>query len=224
MRRFLISAAILIVALPSFSQVQFGAQLGANVANLKTDLSGLSLDTKSSFLAVAGVLAEIPMVSDFYFRPELNFIQKGAKWENSSGKSVVTLNYIELPLNFAYKINAGPGNVYFGLGPNLSFGISGKEKDTDNGLGISETTKIKFDGEKNSESTDEYYHLKAFDFGANVFAGYQLNIGAFMGVGYTLGFANIYPDDGYSYKNRGFFIKLGYMFGSRNSKSTKSNQ
>jgi hypothetical protein len=37
--------------------------------------------------------------------------------------------------------------------------------------------------------------------------------GLFINLGYTIGFSDIDPADNYTYKNNGFAIKLGYMFG-----------
>ncbi len=159
---------------------------------------------------------------------ELNFIQKGSKSNIfSTVESKLTLNYIELPLNVVYKLPVGSGNFFFGLGPALSFGISGKNKisnpsdptDPDE----NRTSDVNFDGKKDDDITDpnDYdTHLKRFDAGLNILAGYKLPMGVFFRVAYTHGFMDIDPNkdnasasDKSSYKNRGVSIGIGYMFG-----------
>jgi hypothetical protein len=203
------------IVFSSFSQVRFGAQVGANIATAslkEPDSPGYSYTKKSRTGFTAGFLADIPIVSGLHFRPELNYTQKGCTIKGVYIGGVFTdkyqFNYLDLPLNFTYNIEAGPGNVFVGLGPMIGLGFGGKVKTDDNG--IKESWKIKFDGKNTS---DDYYHFKAIDFNLSTIAGYQLNMGPFISLGYNLGFNDIDPFDGYEWKNRSFFVKLGYTLG-----------
>lgn len=214
------------------SQSTFGFQVGGNLASVKyEDGSGKKTVNDPRIGAIAGLVADVPM-GVLSFRPELNFIQKGFK--NTSNESVLgvdyntekklTLNYVELPLNFVYNLQAGTGKVFFGLGPNFGFGLSGeaKSKFTAGSTTTEETIDVKFDGEKSP--TDGKRHYKRFDVGGNVLAGYQSDMGFTFNVGYTLGFSDIAPNDNSdnTLKNRGLTLKLGYMFGGSKSKRTTS--
>ncbi len=239
MKKLILSIALIaITTLGAIAQVSFGIQVGPNFAMGKysADFSGypVTLTNDPKVGVFGGFLAEIPFGEKIAFRPELNFIQKGSKSGFSlagfgSPESKITLNYIEIPLNVVYKLPAGSGNFFFGLGPSLAFGLSGKDKRTDpndptdpdnNG-----TFDIKFDGKKSDDITDpndNNIHLKRFDVGANIIAGYKLPMGVFFRVAYTHGLMdvdpnkdNAAPDERSSYKNRGVSIGVGYMFGSK---------
>lgn len=129
-------------------------------------------------------------------------------------------------MNVVYKLPVGSGNFFFGLGPALAFGLSGKDKYTDpSSPSDNKTYDIKFDGKKSDDITDPNDndgHLKRFDVGLNIIAGYKLPMGVFFRVAYTHGFMDVDPnkdnkdpDDRTSYKNRGVSLGVGYMFGSK---------
>jgi Outer membrane protein beta-barrel domain len=222
MKKVFFLAAFAVISAVSFGQVSFGAQAGANLAFGKEefDNTGLPFTTKPLIGFFAGFLAEIPFGEKIAFRPELNFIQKGDKSTIfSSYENKRTLNYIEVPLNVVYKLKLGSGNFFFGLGPSLGYGISGKNKSNS-------TTDVKFDGKKqediNNGLGDDKEHLKAFDFGADVLVGYKLGMGVFFRLGYTYDFININPEKDKSYKNRGFNVGVGYMFGGSHETKSKT--
>jgi hypothetical protein len=226
MKKLLFVAGISLLSVASFAQVQFGAQIGGNLASGTSKYEEGSItvdqDLKSKFGFLVGAVAEMPISSAISFRPELNFIQKGAKYEETiqgiTIKDEITLNYLELPLNFVYNFDAGAGKFFVGLGPSIGFGLSGKAKYSETGF-PEEEVDVKFDGEKNP--TDGKRHLKAIDFGGNFLAGYKMANGLFINLGYTIGFSNIDPADNYTYKNNGFAIKLGYMFGGKSKEVEK---
>jgi hypothetical protein len=61
-------------------------------------------------------------------------------------------------------------------------------------------------------------YYKAFDAGANLFAGYEMGNGLFFQLNTQLGLVNINPedkritDDKSAYKNTGFGLSVGYRF------------
>ncbi len=212
---------ILILAIVAISEVSFaqsiGVQVGGNLASqsAKSDDTGdLTFSTKSKLGFLFGVVGDIPIANSLSFRPELNYIQKGGKVTIPSiQENSTTLNYLELPLNIIYNMEAGQGNFFFGAGPSIALGLSGKSKFKDLEEGTpEETTDVKFDGKKQADVTDDKDHLKAIDFGFNLLAGYKLSNGLFANIGYTLGLSNISPESGQSGKNRGLTLKVGYCF------------
>lgn len=214
MKKLILITTLVFALTNALAQVNFGIQLGANFASQKWE-SDEDNDIKSKTGLVIGALAEIPFGSSINFRPELNFIQKGFKLDETGVELTETLNYIELSPNFVYNVPAGAGNVFFGLGPSFGFAVSGKFKLKVTGE-EEESGDIDFG---NDEANDD---LKGFDFGLNLLAGYKLAQGIFFSAGYNLGLANISLDEDESIKNKGFSVKVGYMFG--NKKAASSNK
>ena len=235
MKKLILSFVLLaMITLAANAQVSFGIQAGANLGFGKASTDFVFTGYPSAYTndpkvgALIGFLAEVPF-GKIAFRPELNFIQKGSKSGVFSTIEVKrTLNYIELPLNVVYKLPVGAGNFFFGLGPALAFGISGKDKISDpsdpTDPDFNRTADVKFDGKKldniNNGNGDANSHLKRFDAGLNILAGYKLPMGVFFRIAYTHGFMDIDPDkdnadpsDRRSYKNRGLSFGIGYMFG-----------
>jgi len=242
MKKLLLSAAVIAAAMGVNAQVTFGGHAGANFASaeLKDESSNPTTTekykTKVGF--IVGAVAEIELGNGLSFRPELNFIQKGGKAKISetnsgtgftsttTGEAEFSLGYIQLSPNFIYNFEAGSGKFFVGAGPDISFGLGGKYKGniksttTINFPGLPATTnttndnfdsKVKFDGKENA--TDDNVHLKSLDFGVNGLVGYKLANGAFISAGYTVGLSNISPEDKTSFKNSGFNVKIGFMFG-----------
>lgn len=205
MKRIFLIAVIGLCAFTCDAQISVGGQIGVNFGMGKSGKGSIAPTNSPKSGLILGVLADLPIVEKLSFRPEFNFVQKGSKYGGASylggptSSTKVTLSYIELPLNVVYKMTMSnsPHKLYFGLGPAFGFGITGNQKNS------SGKTDIKFNGNPDQ--------LKRVDVGLNLLAGYQFEQGFFGKVGYTLGFANIDPDQNDSYKNRGFNICVGYM-------------
>ncbi len=221
MKKVFLIAAFAAATMGAKAQVTFGIQAGANMGNVQAEEEYMGetweseYDSKFGFLI--GGVAEIPVSSNFTFRPELNFIQKGFKESESeagySYETKATASFIELPLNFVYNVAAGSGTFFVGAGPSIGFGIGGKVKSemSFGGETESEETDIKFDGD--DEATDDNVHLKSLDFGANILAGYKMSNGLFFSLGYSKGFSNLSPYENSSFKTSGVQLKVGFMFG-----------
>ncbi len=246
MKKVFLFVSIAALSTSAIAQVNFGAQVGGNMANVTSESTegGTTVKdkTKSKFGFLLGVVAQVPLSSSLSFRPELNFIQKGSKQNESStetfggstitsvGKAEITLNFIELPLNIVYSVPAGTGTAFFGAGPSIGYGLSGKSKSdftvttTQTGqptetITESDKSDVKFDGKKDEDvaANDNNAHFKALDFGGNIMAGYKLTNGMYINVGYTMGFSNLNSNANESFKTKGFQVKLGYMFGGNNT-------
>jgi hypothetical protein len=195
------------------AKVSFAILGGINLQNLNgKDFAGDKLKNDMIIGYHAGVNVQIPIVPEFFFQPGLLFTTKGAKNSEGQTTSTYNLSYIELPLNFVYKGLLGSGFVMVGFGPYISYGIMGKVK-YDGG-----SADIKF--KKVVETTDpaDVVYLKAFDAGANIFAGYEMSNGIFFQLNTQFGLLNINPEDKQvtndktAIKNTGFGLSLGYRF------------
>lgn len=177
------------------AQVRFGIQAGPAFSSMTMKSDGIKLSyNKTGF--TAGVLAELPISeSGIHFRPALNFVQKGGDLEGAS----MNMNYLELPLDFVYKLEAGPGKLFVGVGPSFALGLSGKAKSG------GDSEDIEF-----GSGVDE---LKPLDLGGNFLAGYELSNGLFLSLNYNLGLSNISNSEEGKIHNNYFGIRLGFLFG-----------
>jgi len=197
--------------------ISFGLRGGVNFQNINgKDNSGdkLKLDMLMGFNA--GVVVQIPVAPEFYFQSGLLYTTKGAKSDNFQGSNIsvkLTPSYIELPLNLLYKPLLGTGHLLLGFGPYVAYGLGGKAK-----IG-SDESKIEYTNEYSSLLPYGQY-LKRFDFGGNLFFGYELSNGISLQLNTQIGMAKInadntnplYPNSKTSFKNTGFGLSLGYMF------------
>ena len=170
----------------------------------------------------------IPVHSMLSVQPGLTLIGKGGKSsvvDTSIGfdlnRSVeLTPMYLEIPVNLIANFEAGPGKVFVGAGPYLSFGIGGKLKAVETVFGSDITSDITSVGDikfGTNSSTDKSKQLKSLDFGLNFLLGYQLTNGLSINGGYGLGLTNIDADSGIegnkaSVKNSVISVGLGFAF------------
>jgi len=175
-----------------------GIQAGASFYYVKETFANSPIRYGGKIGFTAGVVSSAQIGSKFSFMPSLNFTQKGGTYTHGVN---LTLNYIELPLNFVYHTNGSSGTFFFGAGPDLAFGVGGTEK---------------FDGQEADihfgTGGDEY--LKPFEFSANLLAGYKLRNGLFFAANYNPGISNIANGNaGVSkFHNHGSVFRIGYLF------------
>lgn len=201
--------------------MRFGILGGVNMQNLNgTDSNGDKLENDLLIGFHAGINVMIPIAPEFYFQPGLLFSTKGAKNEDvvlgTTLTTTTNLSYIELPINFVYRGALGNGFVLVGFGPYAGYAIGGKVKVEGGSVAVENDIEFKNVVETNDELLVPYY--KAFDAGANVFAGYEMAQGLFVQLNAQLGLIKINPedkritDDQTSVKNTGFGLSLGYRF------------
>lgn len=231
-----------VLSLGAKSQIRFGVNAGVNLASTNVEANNIKASGDKSIIGFKfGGVASVPVTGNISFMPELNIVKKGGKNGSTTvvdlgvlGKTTTEIKnqykpaFVEIPLNVVY--HAGDqenGGFFAGLGPVLSLGIGGNadiSAVTTSVVG-GNTTKtsfrvdapIKFDGKKNNQSGSgtSNLHLKGFELGGNVFAGYRLSNGFFARASYNMGFSNLSPDDKSSFKTSYFGIGLGYFFNSK---------
>lgn len=238
-----ISIALLFVSFFVFnanSQTSFGFHAGGGLASLNSKFDGKKQDGgKHTFSFKVGGVASVGISDNISFMPELNFVRKGGKTELNETETIpgnlgtittvvngeTNLGFIEVPLNIAYNASSEDGSGFFGgIGPVVSFGIGGKSKGSSTittaitgfpsqTASTSFNSDVKFDGKK--DATDNNDHLKAFEFGGNVFAGYKMSNGVYAKAYYNIGFSNLSPEDKTSVKTSYFGIGVGFLFGGK---------
>ena len=215
MKKLLLSLLLAGSSMAAFAQLPtFGIKGGANFSTLHVSIDGTNLSVNSGTLTTfnAGVFVDFKF-GNVSLQPALNLTGKGGKFNGvfsdtedrniEQGDGKLNLLYLQLPVNLVYHVPVVVGDIYFGAGPYVAKGISGKVKgkDTD-GNSISEDVKFGDDG-----------NIKSMEYGANAIAGIKLKTGLLFNVNYDLGLSNIAPNaDGGKLKTRVFGISVGYAF------------
>lgn len=221
MKKILLLAAFAFLTSFGYSQtISYGIDAGLNITKIPFEenaalasLSAFSIPVSNGYVSGfhVGVLMDIKFKS-FSIQPGALFTTKGGYLsteekspETTSSfilKSKMILNYIEVPVNVLYRIPVGKGNIFFGGGPYIGFGLSGRgEIEPNPAVQISgEPLKYDFGGN----------NLKSPDLGINALIGYQLNSGPTISAGYGHGFVNTLAI-GTNGKNQGFSFSLAYF-------------
>ena len=198
------------------SRLKLGAKAGLNLTNIyeKYDGKKPSGDDKGKIkLGIQiGVVGDYALSDALSLQPGVLFYSAGyVNKENDGGdkyKETYTLNYIQIPINFQYKLDMGGINAFVQAGPYLGCAISGKYKwkITEDGNSRSGNESLKFGFDKEE---DDY---KPFDFGLGLGVGLQFN-NIQIGLGYNIGLANMSLYDKSSVKNNGIVLTVSYFFG-----------
>jgi hypothetical protein len=120
-------------------------------------------------------------------------------------------------MNFIYRPVLGTGNLLFGGGPYVGFGIGGKVKSTSGTTSV--TSDVEYRNDLNSTDPTDKAYLKRVDGGVNVLAGYELSNGISFQLNTSLGLINVLPEregqtnNESSQKHIGFGVSVGYRFG-----------
>ena len=211
------------------AQVRFAPEAGINLNKPSyTADAGLfgpgvtySTSTSMSIGLKVGVVADLGISEHFSVQPGIFYSMKGGKTTydinafiiSLSAEQTTKLNYIDIPVMALYKFDVGPGKLFAGIGPNVGIGIGGQIKTSV--LGIDSTSDVEFGSDSGQ--------IKRIDFGGNVNVGYELPMGLYLRLSYNMGFANLSNVPVETYKNMGFGVSVGYMFGNKAKKvgSTK---
>lgn len=206
---------LLTVSAANSQELRFGVLGGINFQNLNgKDNSGDRLEYNLIVGYHAGVNTLIGIAPEIYFQPGLLFSTKGGKGEllGLSTDVKYRLSYIELPLNVLYRGQIGEGYVLLGFGPYVGYAISGKTI-----IGDSKRN-IQFQNSIGSGDSNQDSYFRAFDAGANIFAGYEMGSGLFVQLNTQLGLLKINPEnnilqnDESVVKNTGYGVSVGYRF------------
>jgi hypothetical protein len=214
MKKLIIIAGFVAASsITAFAQnISFGVKAGLNVSKL-TEAGGISSQTLPGF-QVGGVV-DLGF-QDFSIQPGIFFTTKGGKFNETEdvvtpgggGGAVtdngnITLNYIEVPVNFLYNVAAGGNKFYLGAGPYLGYGLSGSGTLTE---GVATTrTNVTF-----GSGQDD---VKNPDLGVNFLIGFKFSQGYSIGAQYGLGLSNLSNEgDGSKIKNQVISFTVGYFF------------
>lgn len=210
----LIAASALLTAGSASAQLKFGPEVGLNINKLDYDFAA---DESTNMGLRIGAIMDIGF-GKFSVQPGIFYAMKGGEADytqaltNARVERNTNLGYIEVPLLLQYKIPAGPGRFFLGLGPTASIAVTGEEK-----------TSVTLPGSDKAIKTEE-----SLDFGSNLGQwersdigimfnlGYESNMGLFVRPFYNMGMSNIVAGTGApSVKNSTFGISAGWFFGDK---------
>ncbi|MBN8859233.1 MAG: PorT family protein [Sphingobacteriales bacterium] len=202
-RLFVLGSLLLISSLSLHAQQSsVFVKAGLNLANISVDKDGNVDDARGIASFHAGLQADLPITKFFALQPGVFFTGKGSKIEsgNTSGNNWIRSStrpyYIEVPVNAVIKLPLGDeSSFFFGAGPYLGIGVSGKNKIEGEilGVGFSRTENIKFSDDDPFTSGEEgsgYGIMRRFDYGLNGTVGVQSKFALFS-VNYGLGLAKL---------------------------------
>jgi len=187
-----------VIAFTLFVQIanaqRLGIKGGVNFANVTVSGGGVSMSPSGITGFQLGLVGDFKLQDKLHFNTGLLYSLKGFK----SGTTTDKINYLEVPLNFAYNFSINETSDFFvQAGPYLAYGLSGTDK-TD---GVS--TDIFSDG-----------YAKRLDYGLGFGAGVQFG-SIVTSVNYELGLANLNDDStsDLKLKTKTFQVSIAYMFG-----------
>ena len=197
-KRFWVVALVIAVFLPASAQFKIGPRLGIEVNSLRFDKSLFESSNRAGF--TGGVQAEftVPLIgvgADL----SVMYAHRSSKYMNEQNLSVdASKDYIEIPLNFKYKVNIPAISSFFApylfTGPSFAFLCS-------------------------KQAVTELIEAKKCDIAWNVGLGFEiikhLQIGASYGFGLTKALQAIDvagPAAGIEGKNRYWTVTAAWLF------------
>jgi len=183
----------------SVNAQEWGIKGGVNFANMSFTVDQFDVSPKSITGFHLGLVSDFKLQESLHFNTGLLYTLKGTKGEMEGVSGSIKINYLEIPLNFAYKFPINETSDFFiQAGPYLAYALNGKEK------GGGETTDLEF-------GTDNW---KRIDFGLGFGAGVEFGP-IVTSLNYQLGLANLADDPDVKAKNKVFQISVAYMFGKK---------
>ncbi len=203
----------------SAQTISLGGKVGYNWNNVSAPAVDGVLNFKQMTNVNFGLVAQVGFTNNFSIQPELNYVQKGFRIQESKdlnlynvpiplGVSAVTaIKYIDMPILAKYKFRNEGASGYVFAGPSVGYALSGNlETHAQVIIDIKVATiPINLDA----------VNYKRFEVGGVVGAGFEVPIGGaklFGEARYTHGFNAVYqvPVIGSEVKNTSFGVSAGF--------------
>ena len=126
--------------------------------------------------------------------------------------SKISLNYIDIPLNFRYSTEVGPGKLNILVGPKFGIGLSGNWKGDVKSSFMGQTNSVAID-EKMTFGSNDTNQFKTLDMGIGFGLGYEIEKFHFQAT-YTYGLTNHVnnPEKSEKVTQNMIAITVGYRF------------
>ncbi|MBD2701997.1 PorT family protein [Spirosoma sp. BT702] len=211
MKKFtVLTVCLFITVLTSFAQVRIGVTGGLQMANQKNSIGGFSISGTNRIGYTAGLLIDAALSESFSIRPQILYSVKGTKFDLgglsgglANGNVTLAFNYIEVPIQVTYGLEAGPGRLVLGAGPYVGYALSGTTSGSVQGQS----------GSENIEFGSAEDQVKRLDYGLRLSGGYELSSGLSISAFYSPGLANLANGSNQTTTNTAFGLTLGFLFG-----------
>lgn len=204
---FTILTVVALTTTISFAQAQFGGVVGFNSSAIaSSDDNGLAMEDGRMGICLGGT-AHFPLGDAMQLRTGLIYSQKGASETASGVTTTLKLDYLEIPIDFAYML--GDGGFALSGGPYIAFAMN-KSIETD--PAVDALTQAIWD-----VMADEL--IGGMDFGLNFGASYTIGETYMIGAKYGMGLMDILDEDppagttDEAWINGSFSVSFSYMFG-----------
>ena len=214
-------ALFLMASLATLSAQSFslGGKIGYNWNNVSAPAFNGTINFKNMTNTNFGLVAQIGLTDNFSIQPELNYVQKGFRIQESKdltlynvpipvGVSAVTaIKYIDMPVLAKYKFRGAGATGYVFAGPSVGYALSGN---------LETHAQVIIDIKVGSTAINlDNVNYKRFEVGGVVGAGFEVPIGnakLFAEARYTHGFNEVYevPIIGAKVKNQGYGVSAGF--------------
>jgi len=199
MKKLLPCLFILLISLNVCHSQKVGIKAGINFASALWETTGVTLATQALAGFQLGLIADFPISDPVYINTGVFFSMKGTKSELIGIEIKAPVNYLEIPVNLAYKIDVTSLKVYLQAGPYIGIGLSAAVEAAAAGVSVD----IDF-----GSADDE---IKALDVGLNFGAGIEVKA-IQLGLNYGLGLTNLENVEDEVWKNRVFSVTIAYFF------------
>ena len=239
MKKLYLILALVSLSTLSYSQLRMAILGGPHAASVKetNSIPSWETDIKPGFSKRTGlnlgIMVDVPFSSNnrWHFQPGLMYMEKGRKFymRNDTLNSILTdtislsyslgVNYIDIPLNFTYKLPlTKKASFFLSAGPYIGFFYNGKQK---NETRIYSSNTFK-DEEVRLESGSGQGKIKTFDAGVNARAGFEIGnvmLSGFMSEGLTNFYTASY-DGTFKHQVRG--VSLGIWLNKATQPANKA--
>ena len=239
MKKLYLILALVSLSTLSYSQLRMAILGGPHAASVKetNSIPSWETDIKPGFSKRTGlnlgIMVDVPFSSNnrWHFQPGLMYMEKGRKFymRNDTLNSILTdtislsyslgVNYIDIPLNFTYKLPLSKKASFFlSGGPYIGFFYNGKQK---NETRIYSSNTFK-DEEVRLEAGSGQGKIKTFDAGVNARAGFEIGnvmLSGFMSEGLTNFYTASY-DGTFKHQVRG--VSLGIWLNKATQPANKA--
>lgn len=198
MKKVFFVAVAILAAVAGNAQVKFGPKVGLNFSTMSMD----GADEKMRTGYQVGMVFQGDIAPNVFIQPSILFSSKGSTYDNSICEKVVA-NYIDIPVNFGYRINLGGANLNLLAGPYLAYGVGGKI--TSDFILATNERDIKWGTDKNEDD------FRPFDMGLNLGGGFEFN-NFQVSLQYGFGLLNINADSDFTTKNGVLSLTAAYLF------------
>ncbi|MBP1652938.1 MAG: hypothetical protein H6Q26_3095 [Bacteroidetes bacterium] len=200
------------------AQVSFGLNVGVNQSRMQfMDPAGHSAEENKPLTRLnADLLVTVPLIKGLYVEPAIRYITKGANL-TAGGDGEYTrrleVHYLEIPVNFTYKVPVSFGRLTIGAGPYTAYGLNGNNRmQVYNAGNVVSTTdySVAFSGREN-KGIYPGTRLNRWDVGAQVSAGVEFNNLLIFGVHYSRGIRNLDLSGNSTIRNNSAGVSLGIL-------------